>query len=126
MVRETEKLIQQIIPEYDPKEFWKLENECEEYMAGGLRVLSDTRIQNLKNREAELKVLKNNLRRLENYKETIEDLLPLFHEPEDFNPQSCGDECILISRNLIHWKFCVGTADPHFFMPECKILDSIL
>jgi len=124
VVGETEKLIQHMIPEYDPKQFWKLENEtAEKYMAGKLRVLSDSRILMQKNTEAELKVLKHSLNRLEtvgndSLKGYPPDLVPLFSESEDFHPTAKGDECILVSRNLIHWKFCVGSIESQFFAAE--------
>ena len=48
------------------------------------------------------------------------ELLPLFKESEDFNPLHKGDECIILSRNPIHWKACIGTIDSQNYFQERK------
>jgi hypothetical protein len=123
-VVELGKLISSIAPDNTIFQFWKLNTEMREFLAVGEKLRYDcaeqirqgrSEVDSFKKNENVLKSLE-----MQDESEYPENLLELFKTKENFQPSRPKDLCVLIARNLHHWRSCGSShiVDPAYNSPE--------
>jgi len=121
---EISKIINAVAPDSSIFQFWKLEDVTREFLAVGEKISPDcsdlvvkirTEVNSFKSNDADLDCLE-----MQDEAEYPENLLELFKTKEYFEPSRPKDLCIMIARNVHHWRNCGSThvLDPSLSSPE--------
>jgi hypothetical protein len=113
IVQETEKLIGMAMTEVGPKQFWK---NGERFLSSGVMRDIDKKKQNQAQKFCyELNLLTSSLNKL---RKNVQSFTKIFEDCEDFNPNNTGKQCVILARNLIHWKVCTSEAKLDALFPD--------
>lgn len=122
LVRETEKLINVVMNEVGSRQFWKLSGSDKEFISlNDLRNKPNKDVIVAQKCSEEYNVFSSYLRKL-TAENRVPELNEFFKENEKLDPFSSGSMCVIVARNMIHWKACCSflACDSSTLTPDGK------